>query len=299
LKKFFRFFNQYQKDISSSYQRIKEGNKVVETSCGLIQYAEFGEGPPVLIVHGAGGGYDQGIYFAKLIGGNFRWIAPSRFGFLGTPAPEFPDSRLQAEAFASLLDALDIDRVGVVGVSMGGPSSLEFARLYPKRTNSLSLISAASHAIEPRPVITAMVFRMFLNDLVYWALVKKSPALLLQSLGVPDDVQKQLSHEEMGRLKSFLEMMMPMNARRKGQLLEQQMSEIDLEDGEKIKAPTLVIHADDDTLISFEHGKFAARVIDGAQFISLEKGGHLALMLDQNSSARESLRKFLSQSNPE
>lgn len=291
--------SQYKKDITSSYQRIKDDNRIIETTRGLIQYAELGEGPPMLIVHGAGGGYDQGIYFAKLIGGNYRWIAPSRFGFLGTPVPELPDSRLQAEAFASLLDALDIDRVGVVGVSMGGPSSLEFARLYPNRTKSLSLISAASHAIEPRPVLIAMIFRMFLNDLVYWALVKKSPSMLLQSLGVPDNVQKQLSHEEMDRLKSFLEMMMPMKARRKGQLLEQQMSEIDLEDDKKIKAPTLVMHAVDDTLISFEHGKFAARVIDGAQFISLEKGGHLALMLDQNSGARESLRKFLSQSNPE
>ena len=36
----------------------------------------------MLIVHGAGGGYDQGEYFAKIIGGNYRWIAPSRFGFL-------------------------------------------------------------------------------------------------------------------------------------------------------------------------------------------------------------------------
>jgi len=299
LKKFYRLTSQYRKDISSSYQRIKDGSRTVETSRGLIQYAEFGEGPPILLVHGAGGGYDQGIYFAKLIGGYYRWIAPSRFGFLGTPVPEFANSRVQAEAFDSLLDALDIDRVGVVGVSMGGPSSLEFARHYPHRIKSLSLISAASHEIEPRPILTAIIFKLFLNDFIYWTIAKLNPSMLLQSLGVPEDVQKQLSQEEIEQLHSFLEAMLPMNARRKGQLLEQQMSEIVLEDIKEIQTPTLVIHAVDDMLIPIEHGKFTARVIEGARFITMEKGGHLALILKQNSSARESLRKFLSQFNPQ
>lgn len=58
---------------------------MIKTTCGPIEYTEFGDGSPVLIAHGAGGGYDQGEYFARLIGGNYHWIAPSRFGFLGTP----------------------------------------------------------------------------------------------------------------------------------------------------------------------------------------------------------------------
>ena len=246
-----------------------------------------------MIVHGAGGGYDQGVYFAKLIGGDFRWIAPSRFGFLGSAVPQSPDSRLQAEAYASLLDALDIDRVGVIGVSMGGPSSLEFARYYPDRINSLSLISAASHEIDPRPFLTALIFKIFLNDFVYWSLVKFSPSMILQSLGVPKEVQKQLSCKEIKRLETFLEMMVPMKARKQGQLLEQRMSEIDLLDAKKIQSPTLVLHAIDDTLIPIEHGEFSDSVIEGARFIPMEKGGHLALMLESNSGSTESLRKFL------
>jgi pimeloyl-ACP methyl ester carboxylesterase len=92
----------------------------------------------MLIVHGAGGGYDQGETFSKLIGGNYRWIAPSRFGFLGQPAPEGADSAMQAEAYACLLDSLGVDRVGVVGVSMGGPSALQFALRYPHRISHWS-----------------------------------------------------------------------------------------------------------------------------------------------------------------
>ena len=120
-------YRQYRRNMTLAYRRISSKGKMIDTSCGLIQYTEFGEGAPMLLVHGAGGGYDQGEYFAKLIGGNYRWIAPSRFGFLGTPVPDGANSALLADAYACLLDALGIDQVGVVGVSMGGPSSLLFA----------------------------------------------------------------------------------------------------------------------------------------------------------------------------
>ena len=290
-------FITYRKDIRKAYERIGTGGKMINTDCGPIQYTEFGEGAPLLIVHGAGGGYDQGKYFAKLIRGNYRWIAPSRFGFLGSPVPEDASSALQADTYACLLDALGIDRVGVVGVSMGGPSSLLFALRYPQRIKSLAMISAASHAIPPRPAIIATIFSIFLNDLVFWSMVHLSPGGLLAALGVPMKVQKQLSPEEAAQLNVFLASIMPMGARRRGQLLEQHMSEYDAEQIRNIQAPTFVMHAHDDTLISFEHGEFSARNIPGAQLIPMEKGGHLALMMNMNDEAREKLLAFLEQYN--
>jgi 2-hydroxy-6-oxonona-2,4-dienedioate hydrolase len=290
-------YRQYQHDMSLAYQRVLTGGKIIETACGPIQYAEFGEGAPMLIVHGAGGGYDQGEYFAKLIGGNYRWIAPSRFGFLGTPVPDGANSSLQADAYACLLDALGIDQVGVVGVSMGGPSSLLFALHYPQRTRSLVMISAASHAIPPRPAVLAALFSVFLDDFVFWSMVHLSPEGLLAALGVPLEVQKQLSPKEVAQLNAFLESIMPMGARRNGQLLEQHMSEYDAEQIHNIQAPTFVLHARDDTLVFFEQGEFTARNIPGAQLIPMEKGGHLALMLDINAGAKEKLLEFLEQHN--
>lgn len=288
-------YRQYQHDRALAYQRVLSGGKIIETACGPIQYTEFGEGPPILIVHGAGGGYDQGEYFAKLIGGNYRWIAPSRFGFLGTPVPEGANSSLQADAYACLLDALGIDRVGVVGVSMGGPSSLLLAAHYPQRTKSLALTSAASHALPPRPAILATVFNVFLNDFVFWSMAHLSPGGLLVALGVPDEVQKQLSPQEVAQLYAFLESIEPMGARQNGQLLEQHMSEYDAEQIHDITAPTLVLHARDDTLVPFEQGEFTAQKIPGAQFVPMEKGGHLALMMNMNAGAKQKLQEFLAQ----
>ena len=287
----------FRNDMRKAYQCISKGSKMIQTEFGPIQYTIFGEGAPMLIVHGAGGGYDQGEYFAKIIGGNYRWIAPSRFGFLGSPVPNGANSSLQADAYACLLDALGIDRVGVVGVSMGGPSSLLFALRYPQRTKSLVMISAASHAIPPRPAILATIFNVFLNDFVFWMMVHLSPQVLLAVLGVPVDVQRQLSSEETARLHAFLESIVPMGARRNGQLLEQHMSEYDAGQIRNIQAPTLVLHAQDDTLVSFEQAEFSARNIPGARPVAMEKGGHLALMMNVNAPAREKLLTFLEQNN--
>src|SRR5689334_16308136 len=64
------------------------GSLVAITASGLVEYAEKGSGVPLLSIHGAGGGYDQGLAnAAALVGESFRVIAPSRFGYLGTPVP--------------------------------------------------------------------------------------------------------------------------------------------------------------------------------------------------------------------
>lgn len=159
----------YQQDMALAYQRIASGGKLIETACGPIQYTEFGAGPPLLMVHGAGGGYDQGEYFAKVIGGNYHWIAPSRFGFLGTPAPDGADSVRQVETHACLLDALGIEQVGVVGVSMGGPSALLFAQLdlLDQGCTAVKRAQLAEATGIPRPFLLPLIHQADLSRLAY------------------------------------------------------------------------------------------------------------------------------------
>jgi pimeloyl-ACP methyl ester carboxylesterase len=279
--------------MKQAYRRISSGGKVLQTALGAIEYTEFGQGSPVLIVHGSGGGYDQGEYFARLIGGNFHWIAPSRFGFLKTPVPNGASSEMQADAHTYLLDALGIERAAVVGISGGGPSALLFAQRYPKRTTCLVMGSAVSHLIPPRPTAQALVFNAFLNNFVYWSIVHTSKSGLLAALGVPVTVQKELPEEQLTRAYAFLEQIMPMGARRDGQLLEQHMSAYDTDQIHSLHTPTLVVHARDDTLVPFDHAAFTAQKIPESQVVALEKGGHLALLFDINAGVRATISKFL------
>ena len=53
------------------------------------------------------GGFDQGLELGDgLVRAGFRLIAPSRFGYLRTPLPADASAEAQADAHASLLDAL-------------------------------------------------------------------------------------------------------------------------------------------------------------------------------------------------
>ena len=101
-----------------------ELSRTTETRYGQLEYAEAGQGAPLLMVHGTGGGFDQGLFFARRFSeGGYRVIAPSRFGYLRSAFPADPSSENQADAFLDLLDALQIGKVAIAGGSAGAFSS--------------------------------------------------------------------------------------------------------------------------------------------------------------------------------
>jgi 2-hydroxy-6-oxonona-2,4-dienedioate hydrolase len=78
----------YRHDLKDRNRALKSAHRQVETGLGAIEYAREGTGPAALVIHGAGGGFDQGLYLGrKMLGAGFDLIAPSRFGYLGTPSP--------------------------------------------------------------------------------------------------------------------------------------------------------------------------------------------------------------------
>jgi pimeloyl-ACP methyl ester carboxylesterase len=288
----------YRGDLAAAKDELARGSRLVDTPCGAIEYASSGAGPPVLVVHGAGGGYDQGLLLGQMVvGDGFRRIAPSRFGYLRTPIPAVPSLASQAEAHACLLDALGLGTVAVVGISAGGPSSLEFASRHPRRTSALVMVSAVSLRSTPPSATTAVVVGAFLrSDLVYWLLLRRGRPLLLRALGVTGEVQAGLTPADDAILTRALEAMIPMSSRRDGILLDEEfVADLD-QPLQRISAPTLVIHALDDTLVSYEHGTHTADRIPGARLVSLESGGHL--LAGRQDQARAEVVRFLRSRSP-
>src|SRR5512142_979151 len=87
----------YRRDIRRERERVAGGGRMIQTACGPIEYAVVGDGPAVLVVHGAGGGFDQGLDLGEaLVARGFRVIAMSRFGYLRTPLPADASAVAQA-----------------------------------------------------------------------------------------------------------------------------------------------------------------------------------------------------------
>ena len=49
----------YRREMRVARERVRSGSQVIDTAHGPIEYTTWGNGPPVLVIHGAGGGYDQ------------------------------------------------------------------------------------------------------------------------------------------------------------------------------------------------------------------------------------------------
>jgi pimeloyl-ACP methyl ester carboxylesterase len=80
------FYVIFARDLSGARSRLAGRSQTIDTSLGIMEYAMIGDGEPALIIHGAGGGFDQAIDIAGVLAGRgYRLIAPSRFGYLGSP----------------------------------------------------------------------------------------------------------------------------------------------------------------------------------------------------------------------
>ena len=96
----------YRRDLRRDNERLaKFEPSVIRTPFGRVEYAQAGDGPPVMVVHGVLGGFDFGVGVGRVnVPAGYRIISPSRFGFFGSPLPPDPSPAAQADAFAALLD---------------------------------------------------------------------------------------------------------------------------------------------------------------------------------------------------
>lgn len=111
---------------------------------GFKMYCEiYGEGQPLLIIHGNGGSIDNFVnqipYFSK----NYKVIiADSRAQGKSADTGDSLSYEMMADDYAGLLDALHIDSANVIGWSDGGINGLLLAIRHPKKVKKLAVTGA-------------------------------------------------------------------------------------------------------------------------------------------------------------
>jgi 2-hydroxy-6-oxonona-2,4-dienedioate hydrolase len=276
----------YQRDIQQARERVTSGSRIARTPCGPIEYAVIGDGPPVLVVHGAGGGFDQGLDFgAPLVEHGFRVIAMSRFGYLRTPLPSDASPAAQADAHACLLDELGIQRAAVVGASAGAPSSLQFALRHPHRITALVLLVPAIYVPRPNgapsvttPRGTAFLIDMGLkSDFLFWAATRLARQAMMRAiLATMPAVIEHASSEEQERVQQVLDHILPITQRRLGLLNEAAViPSLQRYELERINVPTLTISCADDLYGTYDGARYTAEQIPDARFVGYPSGGHI------------------------
>src|ERR1039457_2281724 len=293
----------FARDLAGARDRLVGRSKTVETSFGTLEYAVMGEGEPMLIVHGAGGGFDQGIDMTgALAGRGYRLIAPSRFGYLGSTLPGNLTTAMQADACAQLLDRLGIDKVVVVGISAGAWSSMQFAILHPERCRALVLLVPADYLPVGTSIHGGAVVRAMVNsDFVAWALLKLMPimpgAMTRMMLGTDAAVVRAAEPGEKARVQQVLDHLLPVSQRIAGM-------NFDIETAAtlvpypiaKIACPVLTISAEDDRFGTASRARYIAGTVRGGRAVIFPTGGH-ALVGRYGDALRE-ITSFLQKEKP-
>jgi pimeloyl-ACP methyl ester carboxylesterase len=262
-----------KQDKNQRINTLLRSSQMIETSKGPIETEIVGEGPAVLVAHGALGGHDRARLYSFPEAG-FRFICPSRPGYLRTPLSVGVTIEEQADAFAALLDALQIEKAAIIGCSAGGPVVIEFALRHPERCSAMVLGNAITAPLSTWHGLMEPTARLLFGwDWLTWFGVNR---LVLYALRpnlyqhVRGDAFKQ------GQIVSMLHTMYPTSLRQPGFVND--LHQFQSTPGyplEQINTPTLVVHGTHDVVVPYSHGLRAAYAIPGAQFLSIESGTHL------------------------
>ena len=291
-------FMLYKNELRRACEAARRGSLIANTDAGPIEYAEKGAGSPLLSIHGAGGGFDQGLAFAaELVGESFRIVAPSRFGYLRTPVPQNTSPAAQADAHAALLAKLNVFKATVMGVSAGARSAVELALRYPNLVTALILISPGTYAPTGPVSVDAsrgsnLVFWLVNNgaDFAWWVAEKIAPSMLIRFVGVRPELVAASPKAAQDRVMNIVRAIEPLSLRFPGINVDStaDLHELPLA---RITAPTLIISARDDGFNTLPAAEFAASKIAGAKLVVYDTGGHL--LVGQEHEARTIVSGFL------
>jgi 2-hydroxy-6-oxonona-2,4-dienedioate hydrolase len=269
------------RDINAAKARVTGHSSVIETSFGQLEYAQRGDGPPFLMIHGTGGGFDQGLTFTEQLAG-FRVIAPSRFGYLRSAFPDDPSPAHQADALAELLDRLEIDKAPVAGGSAGAISAVQCALRHPERTSALILVVPAANLrgrdpVEMGPATQWMVRSLMASDFLFWAAGHIARNRMIGTLLATDPkLVENASGPEQQRVNRILDEILPVSWRWRGMLNDAgtagRPARIDFT---KVTVSTLVISVEDDRFGTAQTARDIAAAVPGAKLVIYPQGGHV------------------------
>ena len=106
-------------------------------------YLDVGSGPTILFIHGLLGSHQSWAHLVDMLDTDHRLLAPDLFGH-GASAKPRGDYSLGSHAatLRDLLDLLGIERVTLVGHSLGGGIAMQFSYLFPERVDRLVLVAS-------------------------------------------------------------------------------------------------------------------------------------------------------------
>ena len=243
-------------------------------------FVHVGSGPALLLIHGIGNSLDTWRDVIAALASRYTVIAPD---LLGHGRSDKPHADYSVAAYANgmrdLLSILDIERVTVVGHSLGGGVATQFAYQYPDRCERLVLVSTGgvTRSINPMLRLATAPSADQIMGLMNTAMVRHSVRAVLRTMATLDAnlaVDRSIILEMLDGLRDRASRRAFVRTLRaavdlRGQVVTM-LDRCYLAEG----MPTLIIWGARDAVIPLEHGRIAHAAMPGSQLEVFEGAGH-------------------------
>jgi pimeloyl-ACP methyl ester carboxylesterase len=254
-----------------------------------VYYEVYGDGFPLVMITGLSA--NTHWWDPRLIQETAKRYKTVIFDNRGAGRTDKPKTAYTVEMFANdtavLMDALNIERAHILGISLGGMIAQEFTLNHPERVERLILCSTTcggSNSVPPSPEVLGMLMkpREGMSD---EAVARNWISLLFTEDFVENNgflmgvVSQQLLKDPIPPDAYQRQMQAILNFNTYEKLPE-------------IKAPTLVMHGKKDILVPPENSKIIADRIPCAKLLHFENSGH-ALFSQEPENVNHALLEFL------
>jgi 3-oxoadipate enol-lactonase len=259
-------------------QQIKSGD-------AEIVYRVLGEGPPVVLLHPFPVNHEFWLPVAQALATRYRIVLPDLRGHGDSGVGDGPaNMEKHAADIAHVMDAADIGRAPLIGVSIGGYALFEFWRRYRGRVAALGLCNTKA----PADSAEARAGRLQAAHDV----LERGTEPFFESM-VPRLLGRNTRETRPDLVDGALRMMRKMSPEDVAQVQRGMAERPDSMDTLKtINVPTLLVTGDEDMLTGVNEAELVRQHISGSQLRVIPKAGHYAPW-EQSEDAVEILRQFL------
>jgi DNA-binding SARP family transcriptional activator/pimeloyl-ACP methyl ester carboxylesterase len=247
-----------------------------------LAYATLGQGSPVVFVQSwlthLELDWDLPVrrHQYEVLGRNHLVVRfDARGSGLSDPAPSEMTFETSVNDLATVIDALALDKVALVGSSQGAATAAAYAARNPERVHRLVLYGGYARGRRMRgsesQIAESEAFITLIRE--GWGQNIDSYVRMFGSFFMPDANEEQMA--------AFTEFQRRATSPENAVRIRTAMDNIDITDELKnVRAPTLVCHVREDAISPFEEGRRLAAAIPGARFVLLEGRNHAMLSQD-------------------
>ena len=253
-----------------------------------LAYSIYGDGPPLLLIEGLG--FASWMWFKQLpaFAERYQVVTFDNRGVGDSDKPNEPYSIAQmADEAAAVLEQLDLGPAHILGVSMGGMVAQELALQRPELVRGLVLActTLGGRAATPMSLSTMSSMLAVRQDL------PPEEALLLNMKYLVSEAYFERAQDELRHIVTWrLANPTPREAWRRQWMAGAAHDAAGR--ASQIRAPTLVLHGDEDRVVPAENASATVERISNARLQVFQGGGHL-FFIEQAARFNRAVLRFL------